>query len=268
MRHITLHHLFTNNSASVIPTCSINGTVFTEPTCNISQHNDLTSKGAYEFTSCIWTSCSAAKGGAIYATHSESTLTVTSCTFNSCKSSEDLGGGIYTENLQIIEIQNSNFVCCKNTPEKDTNVGGGGAYLQSTKKHLTIQNSDFIKCLTAADGGGLNLFQHSSTSLDSLDGLRFVGCESTPWGSGREGGAFQTTTSLFTLQFKSCLFASCSAKQAGAMWIYVTSAHPSAFVRFCFFHTTRMVEQHRISICIYQTIFGFIAFQLDLNLLE
>ena len=230
------HHSFPSNSASAIPTCSINGTLSTEPSCNLSQHNELTSKGSYVFTSCIWTGCSAAKGGAIYATHSESTLTVTSCTFNSCESSDDLGGGIYTKDLNIIEITNSKFVSCKNTQQKGPDDGGGAAYLLNTKVSLSIHYSDFINCLTAADGGGLNLFNHSPTSLDSFESLRFIGCKSTPWGSGREGGAFQLNGNSFASQFINSLIVDCSANTAGGLWIAPRSLHSGATIRFCLFH--------------------------------
>ena len=118
----------------------------------------------------------------------------------------------------------------------DLNSGGGGAYLQSTKASLSIQSSDFIQCLTAADGGGLNLFSHSTTAPDLLEELRFISCESTPGGSHREGGALQITGSCLIAQFRNALFAHCAAHEGGAMWLAANSISTTARISFCFFH--------------------------------
>ena len=189
------------------------------------------------FSHCEWIHCTGSRGGALYSTTNGNVLTLNSCLLDGCCSTEDYGGGIYTTYLGSVNIQNTLFLSCYGKQTSNTNSGGGGAYFERTQVSLTIHNSDFIRCFTGADGGGLNLYSHDHSLSDSFQSLRFVGCESTPRGGGREGGAIQVNAGVFSSKYIDCLFALCSAQDAGAMWINVGSiSTEESAISFCFFH--------------------------------
>ena len=101
------HHLvFLSNSGNQNdPECIIDGHKASSPSCNTSSHNTLNTGSTYEFSCCIWNSCSASgdSGGALKCTGANTQVYIESCSFISCYAKEK-GGAIHTSSIHTLDV--------------------------------------------------------------------------------------------------------------------------------------------------------------------
>lgn len=103
------------------------------------------------------------KGGGIYVVGSKSVLNVNNCNFS--KNHADYGAGIYGENVNTINIKNSNFIrnsgSTYNNEEYSGNGGGNGGAIYTKNCKINILNSTFTDNY-AIYGGAITLYKSIS----------------------------------------------------------------------------------------------------------
>ena len=213
------------------PTCSINGTIYIDDSCNTSQYNELDKTGTYIFTSCEWNECTGLNGAAIYIATSDVDLEVSNCKFISCVASKN-GSGIYAHFVSVVHVRSSLFYNCE-TQGTNSNDGGGGIWVFDIPTEVLIIATDFIGCLAMRDGAGVNLWNSNSTNGNaySFQACRFIQCIGCD-----EGGGISAWDNKYNVCVHSTLFCECSGRYGGAFAMSLMQPLTEV-IPFCFFLT-------------------------------
>ena len=236
----SVHHKHFNSEQ--FPQCSINGTIRTDTSCNISSHNELTDTGSYIFSSCIWNACSATNGGAIYVSKSDIELTLNNCQFLSCIATSN-GSGIYAQPASVVHVYHSLFSNCK-AKGNGGNDGGGGMWISEVSVEVLITCTSFLSCTAKYDGGGVNMWNSNSTNgnPDTFQDCMFINCTgiSNNLISSdmycHEGGGILLWNNEYNVGIINTLLSSCTNQYGGGIRITISTDPPSEFIRFFFFH--------------------------------
>ena len=235
--HLHFHSEPNNNANN--PSCSIERSQLSSPSCNVSSRNSFIRASNYEFNFCIWRSCEGSQGGAIYlsVSSSEATLTVSHCEFHNCNAScegEDLseGGAIYANQIGEVTVEHSPFASCH--AEYAGNNGGGGIQMFSIQTQSIVTDCFFSHCSSAQDGGGIsNRFSYALNKEMICISCFFTNNEA----KGDGGGAFEFWEFHNPIGCTNSLFNSNKATRGGAMSIGNFSiATPNTLITFCFYN--------------------------------
>jgi hypothetical protein len=157
----------------------------TAVTCSNTRFTNTTDLS--EFTGCTWNLTFAGNGGAISFTGSAS-LTVTSCLFNLCNSTDTYGGAIYFKSTGSVTVKsNTKFWNCTSTSAGGV---GGALYINGTGVRL-FENCNFEECKQSQCG---------ATTLENIgNGATFTNCN---WIKCQSTGSVNT---FYGLSFTSSL---------------------------------------------------------------
>ena len=188
-----------------------------------------------DFSKCIYTG----NGGAICYVTSGGTLSITSCTFNSCSCSSsggdgNGGGAIYASSLSKIEITSSIFLSCNCTGSCD----GAAVELYHISYQPLVTRCDFLYCSADDDGGGLSIWYSSASNLFSCNNCRFVVC-TVPNIYKSEisaGGGLSVWANSVIFQYSNLLFSSNEGWKGGSYASDKYTEAPNYLFSFCFFN--------------------------------
>ncbi|KAK2958335.1 hypothetical protein BLNAU_6605 [Blattamonas nauphoetae] len=193
---------------------------------------DLTSSST--FTNCNFTAMTSIKdGGAINFEDTASTLAVTGCNFTDCavSTSHICGGAVFVAIASSVSMENTRFVgclsgdgfgggfavnhtatvtldaitcdtCCALDKTGIYSRGGGG--FVSRAENMILSNSQFLNCVSDANGGGFAFYDVSSSA--EISSSQFTSCQSKGNGGGIDLAdcASPSTITLTTVIFTEC----------------------------------------------------------------
>ena len=208
----------------------------------------LQSTGKYKFTDCRWEHCTSdLNGGAICLTASGSTLTVHRGTFIDCNTTEHYGGGIYIENSEKLDAQDSFFYQCH--AKKKIDWGGGCICIYYGTVAHVVQHCAFIDSDCESDAGAISIYCCSGTqSTLPIQSSTFIQCKSLS--ISQDGGAVCYCSNSVCLGMQNCLFSRCSAENGGAIWMTVPTTPAFPIITFSFFHDNTATGDGK-DICFY-----------------
>ena len=154
-----------------------------------------------------------------HLTPSSSSVSFTSCTFNSLESDSN-GGAIYFTNNPsgTLTVLSCVFIHCSANPPLADSHGGGGIYMNSGSK-LNVSLSTFFFCVSAVSGGGILAEVALISSLASE--CTFIEC-----GNGQGGGLMTYIGPSSSVS--SCVFISCVADSVGGGIYHDSTADSSS----------------------------------------
>ena len=195
----------------------------------------LRTRKSYTMKSCIWKDCSnAATGGAISYSSSSATsdsLLIQSCSFISCKSTQNAGGAISVTNIGTVTTENSYFEGCQ-CAHIIRDCGGGAIYWGTVITQPMIRVCDFIRCVAGDEGGALSTRTKALNEHFVLQDSRIIKCN----GTNDDGGGIVFGGGLYYLGCTGILFTGCWCKlHGGALISDCFNSYSSSLIRFCFF---------------------------------
>ena len=171
----------------------------------------------------------------------DNTLSVISCVFKDCHSTND-GGAVYVESIAYVTVEASLFFHCYTTGHNDED--GGCFTARYISKQPFIKRSQFINS-PAGDGGGVALVYSACSYSLALTECSFLSCNAT--GSESEGGGLFFWDSTTPVSSSDLLFYNCYCeKQGGAIRVYAYRSALKYSISFCFFAANRAAEGNDI----------------------
>ena len=233
------YHIFLSNSDSNLndPACLIDGRQTSSPACNTLSRNILKNGSKYEFSLCIWRSCSASNdtGGALKCIGTATKLYLESCSFTSCSADRE-GGAIHTSSIHTLDVKDSLFYACSSSTEEN-DKGSGAIWIYGIQQTLSISQSSFISCTSKASGGAFKVNGCSAQvqGISTINNCRFISCKATD--TSPDGGAVWIRVNDGLIGILNCLFSLCySGMYGGAIKNNQDHSSRNYPIRYCFFN--------------------------------
>ena len=172
------------------------------------------------FTKCVANGSTG--GGGIYHDVTDGEMTVSYCSFDTCKAPNKNGGGINTKSKNLTIGEKTNFTNCEAQ-------NGGGIYYNCadgsismtdtpvTNASGTTYNSSFTSC-KATNGHGGGIYTDTAATL-SIKGVKFDACSAI---NGEGGGLNHNKNTATSTTVEDCCFKDCevttSGKRAGGLF--------------------------------------------------
>ncbi|KAK2941062.1 hypothetical protein BLNAU_24030 [Blattamonas nauphoetae] len=162
--------------------------------------------GTLSITGCNFTDCTVSTsyifGGAIFVA-TASSVSIENTRFVRCQSEDGYGGGFAVNNTTIVTMDLITCDTCEALDKTGIYSRGGGGFVSRTEK-LILSNSQFLNCLSDANGGGFAIINISSSA--EISSTHFTSCQSMGNGGGLD---ISDCTSPSTITLTTVIFTRC-----------------------------------------------------------